>query len=65
MSRFVRILFSILLPIFFALDRILFRHSPLAWRGLALLLLLYLCNVWLDQRWWTRRKYALTVTLVL
>ncbi|MGO8947006.1 MAG: sensor histidine kinase [Ktedonobacterales bacterium] len=65
MNQYVRILFSIMLPVFFLFDGILAQRSLLAWCGLAIILLLYLLIVWTDQSWWTRTKYALAVGLAI
>jgi signal transduction histidine kinase len=65
MNIYIRILFSTLLPVFFIFDGILARWSPLAWCGLAIILLLYLLIIWTDQSWWTRTKYALAVCLAI
>ena len=65
MNHYIRLLFSVMLPVFFLFDGIVVQRSRLAWCLLALILLLYLLIVWTDQSWWTRTKYGLTVGLAI
>jgi signal transduction histidine kinase len=65
MNHYIRLLFSVMLPVFFLFDGIVVQRSRLAWCPLALILLLYLLIVWTDQSWWTRTKYGLTVGLAI
>ncbi len=63
MNRYVRLLFTILLPPSFYLSGILAGQTLWSWAGFALLFLLYMPLVWLEREWWTYAKYLLVVGL--
>ena len=63
MNRYVRILFTILLPPSFYLSGVLAGQALWSWGGFAILYLLYMPLVWLEREWWTRTRYLLVVGL--
>ncbi|HEX8033727.1 MAG TPA: histidine kinase, partial [Ktedonobacterales bacterium] len=65
MNRNVSILFSGTLLVSFVLYTRTFPRSPVAWVGVAGIMLIYLTMIWAPQRWWTRTTYIASVCLVL
>lgn len=63
MNRYIRMLFTILLPPSFYLSGILAGQAFWSWGVLAILFLLYMLLVWLEREWWTRTRYLLVVGL--